>query len=64
VQVLENVRRATSGRVYALLTGLIRRYDLETSGPKTDHLREHVHQHDTEHKNEDEHEHEADQEAN
>jgi len=29
--------RATAGRVYALLTGLMRRYDFDTFGPKTKH---------------------------
>ena len=43
--------RETAGRLYALLTGLIRRFDVETDGPKTSRL------HETEvgHKNEDGH---------
>src|SRR5205085_7121583 len=31
------IARETAGRVYALLTGLIRRYDFETIPPKTSH---------------------------
>jgi len=49
--------RATAGRVYALLTGLIRRYDLEMGGPKTRHL--HEHDNETDHQNADEDEHES-----
>ena len=51
--------RETAGRVYALLTGLIRRYDIDTSGPKTNALHDHQHKPDTEHRNEDEDEHGA-----
>ena len=38
--------REMAGRVYALLTGLIRRYDFETPGPKMDqheHVDDHPH---------------------
>ena len=56
--------RATAGRVYALLTGLIRRYDSETPGPKMDHAHDHPHEPDIEHENQDDHEHGADDEAN
>jgi len=52
--------RDTAGRVYALLSGLIRRYDLDTVGSKTNHLHEHLHEPDAGHQNEDEHELEAD----
>src|SRR5438067_10424423 len=60
--------RNTAGRLYALLTGLIRMYDYETGGPKTNHLHEradesgtrheneHKHETDAAHENEDEHE--------
>lgn len=44
--------RETAGRVYALLTGLIRRYDCETIGPKSSHA------HELDIENELEHEHE------
>ena len=55
----EHGRRAreTAGRVYALLTGLIRRYDFETSATKTSPLHLRQDQPDTEHLNEDEDEH-------
>ena len=51
--------REAAGRLYALLTGLIRRYDVETDGPKTNRLHEHAdeHQHDLGHQNGDEHQH-------
>src|SRR5207302_9408715 len=48
--------RDTPGRVYALLSGLIRRYDLDTVGSKTNHLHEHLHDPDAGHHNKDEHE--------
>jgi len=66
--------REIAGRVYALLTGLIRRYDFETIVPKTSRLHEdereheieqeheHEHQHEIEHEHEHEHEHEIEQE--
>ena len=67
-------RARFAGRVYALLTGLIRRYDFETIVPKTSRLHEdereheiqqeheHEHQHEIEHEHEHEHEHEIEQE--
>ncbi len=54
------IARDTAGRVYALLTGLIRRYDFETAGSKTSHVNEH--EHDSGHENEHEHEHGLDNE--
>src|SRR5229473_483015 len=52
--------REIAGRVYALLTGLIRRYDFETIVPKTSRLHEdeHEHEHEHEHEIEQEHKHE------
>jgi four helix bundle protein len=56
--------RETAGRVYALLTGLIRRYDSETIGPKTshehqldEHQKEHEHERELNLEHEKEHEH-------
>lgn len=55
--------RGTAGRVYALLTGLIRRYDSDTPGPKMsqgnehEHENEHGHELDSELENEHEHQH-------
>ncbi|HEY2031562.1 MAG TPA: four helix bundle protein [Myxococcales bacterium] len=43
--------RATAGRVYALLTGLIRRYDVDMAGPKASHALESGHQNEDEHAN-------------
>jgi four helix bundle protein len=63
--------RASAGRLYALLTGLIRRCDRDAAGPKTSHLhdhppeighqKQHEHQHraTTDHQNQHQHEHES-----
>lgn len=51
-----------AGRVYALLTGLIRRPGNDTRGPKLDEHdphHDHQHQHKPDHENEDEHEHDS-----
>ena len=48
--------RETAGRVYALLTGLIRRYDFETIGPKTNHPNQNEHELDIGHEKEHQHE--------
>jgi four helix bundle protein len=45
--------RASAGRLYALLTGLIRRCDRDTPGPKTSHP--HDHSLESGHQNADEH---------
>jgi four helix bundle protein len=44
--------RETAGAVYALLTGLIRKYDSETGGPTTDHLHQPSNLHQTKNKDE------------
>ena len=48
--------RDTAGRVYGLITGLIRRYDSETHGPKMEQVHEHGHEPDIELENENGHE--------
>jgi four helix bundle protein len=48
--------RTTAGRVYALLTGLIRRYDLEFARPKTRPSQAHQNETETQKEDEDKHE--------
>ncbi|MFL5431887.1 MAG: four helix bundle protein [Myxococcales bacterium] len=53
------VARDTAGRVYALLTGLVRRYDFDTGDSKNAQLHEHARGDEHDASNEDGHQHDA-----